>query len=165
MKIYLSNYWKANFIFSTVIVVIITIATTAFCIWSHDAEDYIMVICASFFVFLFCYLISISIKLVRYVVKDSQQLIMRSFRGEDIASLSLEKDVYYEVLSLIEGTHSKKDFIVLSNMPFKSYRSSHLTGLAEICKAIDKNGNQIIMSYKNKFAANLFDVSSWRKIS
>lgn len=90
---------------------------------------------------------------------------MRSFRGEDIASLSLEKDVYYEVLSLIEGTHSKKDFIVLSNMPFKSYRSSHLTGLAEICKAIDKNGNQIIMSYKNKFAANLFDVSAWRKIS
>lgn len=165
MRIYLSSYWKKNCIFSTVIVSIIIITTIIFCIWSHDAEDYILIAGSLFFVFLFCYLIFVSMKLVRYVVKDKQQFVMCSFRGKKISSLNLEIDIYYEVLPLTEGTYSKQDFIVLSNMPFVSYRSNNFMGLAKICKSIDKNGNQIIMPYENQYTMNLFDISAWRKIN
>lgn len=164
MKIYLSSYWKKSCIFSIIIVSIFIVATIFFCIWSHDEEDYILIVASLFFVFLFCYLILISIKLVRYVVKDKQQFIMYSFWNKKLSSLHLETDIFYEVLTLTEGTYSKQDFIVLSNMPFVSYQSNNFTGLAKICKSIDKNGNQIIMPYKNQYTINLFDVSAWHKI-
>lgn len=165
MRIYLSNYWKKNCIFSAVIFLIIIIATVMFCVYSHDAEDYILIAGSMFFVFLLCYMIFISMKLVRYVVKDKQHLIMYSFVGKKISSLNLETEIYYEVLPLTEGTFSKQDFIVLSNIPFVSYRSNHFIGLAKVCKFIDKNGNQIIMPYKNQYIMNLFDISAWHKIT
>lgn len=165
MRIYLSNYWKKSCIFSTIIASIIIISTIIFCIWSHDEEDYILIVGSLFFVFLFCYLIFMSTKLVRYVVTDNQQFIMCSFRGKRISSLNLETDIYYEVLPLIEGTYSKQDFIVLSNIPFASYRSNNFIGLAKICKSIDKNGNQIIMPYRNLDITNLSEISTWHKIN
>ena len=116
-----------------------------------------------FFIFLFWYLISISIKLVRYVIRDNQQLIMYSFRGKKMSSLNLETDVYYEVLLLIEGIYSKQDFVVLSNSPFVPYQASNVRGLAKLCKSIDKNGKQIVMPY-NQYVTNYFDSSTWHKI-
>lgn len=164
MRIYLSNYWKKNCIFSAVIVSIIIIATVMFCVWSHDREDYILIAGSLFFVFLICYMIFISMKLVRYVVKDKQQFIMYSFVGKKISSLNLETEIYYEVLPLTEGMFSKQDFIVLSNTPFMSYRSNHFICLSKICKSIDKHGNQIIMPYNKQYITNLFDISAWHKI-
>lgn len=164
MRIYLSSYWKKNCVFSIIIVVIIIISTIFFCIWSHEAEDYILIACSLFFVVLFCYLLFISMKLVRYVVKDKQQFIMCSFGGKMISSLNLDTDIYYEVLPLTEGTYSKQEFIILSNIPFVSYRSNDYRNLAKICKSIDKNGDQIIMPYGNHDTMNLFDVSTWHKI-
>lgn len=164
MRIYLSSYWKKNCISIIIIVSLIIISTTFFCIWSKDSEDYILIACSGFFVILLCDLLLTSMKLVRYVVKDKQQLIMCSFGGKKIASLNLDTEIYYEVLPLIEGTYSKQEFIVLSNLPFVSYGSKDDRKLAKICKSIDKNGNQIIMPYGNHDTMNLLDVSTWHRI-
>ena len=80
MRIYLSNYWKKNLIVGIVIVFIIVIITVIFCAWNYDEEDYILIVGSIFFVLLFCYLISLSLKLIRYVTEENKQLVMYSFR-------------------------------------------------------------------------------------
>lgn len=165
MRIYLSNYWKKNLIVGIVIVFIIVIITVIFCAWNYDEEDYILIVGSIFFVLLFCYLISLSLKLIRYVTEENKQLVMYSFRKQKKGSLSLDSDIYYEVLSLIEGAYSRKDFVVLSNMPFESFQKRGVFGLAKICKEIDTNGEQIIAPYNNPYVMNLLDASVCFKIS
>lgn len=163
MKIYLSSYWKRSCWFSTIMIVLILLFTVLFCIWSHDDEDYILIVGAVLFVLLFCYLTGISMRLVRYVRKENQQLVMYSLCGRKLSSLSLETDIYYEILPLIEGTCSKRDFIILSNEPFMSYQTNRFSGLAKICKSIDTTGNQVIMPYGTPILSNL-NISAWHKI-
>lgn len=164
MRIYLSNYWKRNCMFSVVIILIAVIATIIFCIWGHDDEDYILIAGFLFFVFLFFYLTIISMKLVRYVVEENNQLVMYSFGGKKLSLLNLESDIYYEILPLIEGKYSTQDYIILSNSQFVSYRKKGFIGLAKICKSIDENGNQIIISYREQ-VARILDISTWHKIN
>ena len=37
-------------------------------------------------------------------------------------SLRLDSDIYYEIVPLIEGAFAKRDFIILSNSTFESFR-------------------------------------------
>ena len=164
MRIYLSNYWKKTCVFSILIILVIIIATTIFCVWSHDTEDYILIAGSLFFVFLFCYLTLISMKLVRYIVKENNRIVMYSFIGKKLSALNLESDIYYEILPLIEGMYSTQDYIVISNSPFESYQKKRYTGIGKICKSIDENGNQIIMPYR-KQVSGLLDISLWYKIN
>ena len=114
-KIYLSNHWKVNCIVSILIILGMIIATTVICIWLPDEENYILVICTFLFAVLFCYLMIKSASLIKYVTKENRTLVMYSFTKKKITSLSLDSDIYYEVLPLIDGAFSKQDFIVLSN--------------------------------------------------
>lgn len=148
MRLYLSNYWKKNIITSLVIIFIIVIATTAFCIWSCDKEDYILVMCSLFFIILYCCMIFKTMKLIRYVEEENQRLVMYSFDGKKMSSINLEEDIYYEILPLTEGSFSQPDYIILSNIPFTSYRASGFTKLVPTCKTLDANGSQIIISSK-----------------
>ena len=103
-------------------------------------------------------------KLVRYVVEENNQLVMYSFGGKKLSLLNLESDIYYEILPLIEGKYSTQDYIILSNSQFVSYRKKGFIGLAKICKSIDENGNQIIISYREQ-VARILDISTWHKIN
>ena len=73
-------------------------------------------------------------------------------------------DIYYEILPLVEGTNSKQDFIVLSNLTFKSFQKKGVFGLAKICKLIDANGEQVIMPFNNQYISNLLNVDKCYKI-
>ena len=90
---------------------------------------------------------------------------MYSFGKKKKSYLNLNSDIYYEVLMLFEGTFSRQDFVILSNLPFKSYQKKGVLGLAKICKEIDANGKQIIMPYNNQYIFNLLDTSTCHKIN
>lgn len=163
-KIYLSNHWKVNCIVSILIILGMIIATTVICIWLPDEENYILVICTFLFAVLFCYLMIKSASLIKYVTKENRTLVMYSFTKKKITSLSLDSDIYYEVLPLIDGAFSKQDFIVLSNSTFEPFRKNKVLGLAQVCKTIEEKGNQIIMPYSNQYISGLTDISTWHKI-
>lgn len=164
MRIYLSNRWKVNCIVGVLIILAMTISTAVVCIVMPDEENYILVICTFFFTALFCYLIFKSASLVKYVIKENRTLVMYSFAKKRLTSLCLDSDIYYEVVPLIDGMFSKQDFIVLSNLTFESFRRNKVLGLAQVCKAIEERGNQIIMPYSNQYIFGLADISAWHKI-
>lgn len=164
MRIYLSDYWKKNLIVGIIFVFIIVVSTGIFCVWNYDEEDYFLIVGSLFFVLLFCYLISKSLTLVRYVTEEDKQLVMYSFRKQKKGSLNLDSKIYYEVLPLMEGSYSRKDFVVLSNKPFASFQKRGVFGLAKICKEIDANGGQIIAPYNNPYVMNLLDDSACQLI-
>ena len=150
MKVYLSKYWNKSCIFSVFIISLAIIFTLLFCIAYPDKEIYI------------------SLKLIRYIIEENRQVTMYLFKKRKMSSLNLDADVYYEVLPLIEGTYSVKEFIILSNFPFEPYKSRgnkrKLLGLAKVCKEIDVGGKQIIMPYKNEYVSNLLNGSTCYKI-
>ena len=85
MKIYLSNHWKVNCIVGILIILAMIISTAVVCIWMPDEENYILVICTFLFAAFFCYLIIKSARLIRYVTKENQTLVMYSFAKKKIA--------------------------------------------------------------------------------
>lgn len=165
MKIYLSKYWIKNNICLLASLIILIIIFIILSIKIDNAEDtIIMVGCGMFYVFLFCYLLRVVISYVRYVVKENNQFVMCSFFGKRITAISLDFDVYYETLPLIEGMYSTQNFIIISNHPFRSYREQGFFQLGKLCKTLDKTKNQIIMPY-NEQTQNLLDVSKYNFIN
>ena len=79
-------------------------------------------------------------------------------------SLRLDSDIYYEIVPLIEGAFAKRDFIILSNSTFESFRKHKASGLAQVCKTIEERGNQIIMPYSDRYISGLTDIPAWHKI-
>lgn len=162
MKIYLSNYWRKSSIFIVCLSAIITVATAVFCIQSYDEEDYILIIGALFFVILsFCLQLN-ALKLLDYVEVSNNQFIMCSVSGKRKCTINSDTLIYYQIVSLIEGTFSRTDFIVLSDQSFPCYQNGN--GLAKVCKEINAKGNQIIMPY-NKMSKPLLSLRDWHKIN
>lgn len=163
MKLYLSKYWKDTCMFGCFIILMLIVSAISFCIWSHDAEDYLIIIGTLIFISIFGYLMHVSIKLVRYTITENEKVTMYSYNGNQLCSIDLDKDIYYEVLTLIEGTYSKKKFIIISNERFDPYRKSTNIGLGKICKSIDTNKKQIILPYE-KSARALINFATWHNI-
>lgn len=162
MKIYLSNYWRKSSIFTVCLTAIIAVATAAFCIWSYDEEDYILITGALFFILLFACLQLNTLKLLDYVEVSNNQFVMCSVNGRRKCAINSDTLIYYQIVSLIEGTLSRTDFIVLSNQEFSLYQNGN--GLAKVCKEVNTKGNQIIMPY-NKMSKPLLRLSDWHKIN
>lgn len=157
MKIYLSEYWIKNCLFTLFLTFAVVTGTVWFCFLYQVKEYYLFIVCVTLYIIIALFLIRTSLLFVRYVVKEGDQMVMYSFRKKRIASLNSDLNIYYEVISLTEGMYSKKEFIILSNMPFKSFQTSGALGLANICKAIDATGDQIIMPYDNKHVRKFMD--------
>ena len=162
MKIYLSYYWRKSCIFTVCLTAIIAFATAVFCIWSYDEEDYILIIGALFFILLFAYLQLSTLKLLDYVEVSNNQFVMRSVSGKRKCTINSATPIYYQIVSLIEGTFLRTDFIVLSNQEFAPYQNGN--GLAKVYKDANARGNQIIMPY-NKTSIPLFSLKDWHKIN
>ena len=134
MKIYLSNYWRKSSIFIVCLSAIITVATAVFCIQSYDEEDYILIIGALFFVILsFCLQLN-ALKLLDYVEVSNNQFIMCSVSGKRKCTINSDTLIYYQIVSLIEGTFSRTDFIVLSDQSFPCYQNGKLLCLTIKCQ-------------------------------
>lgn len=127
----------------------IIVCTVSFCVLLPDKENYILVILSSTFVVLQCFLLSLMLKLVRYVVMEDNFLVMYSFAGKKQAFVDGNSKTYFKIFHLIEGSFSTRDFVVISN----SYIDlpKEVKGLAELCKLVDKNKGQIILPYDNPY--------------
>lgn len=141
---------------------IIAAATAVFCIQSYDEEDYILIIGALFFVILsFCLQLN-ALKLLDYVEVSDNQFVMYSVSGIRKCTIDSDTPIYYQIVSLVEGTFSRADFIVLSAQEFSTYQNGN--GLAKVCKEVNANENQIIMPY-NKGSKPLLSLGNWYEIN
>lgn len=162
MKIYLSKYWIETHILTVCLAAIIVVATTAFCIWSHDKEDYILIIGALFFILLFVCLQLSTRKLLDYVEVRNNQFVMCSVNGKEQCTIHSDDPVYYQIVPLNEGILSKAAFIVLSNQEFAPYPKD--CGLIKVHKDIADKGNQIIMPY-HQASIPLFCLDKWHAVN
>ncbi len=103
-----------------------------------------------------------ALKLLDYVEVSNNQFIMCSVSGKRKCTINSDTLIYYQIVSLIEGTFSRTDFIVLSDQSFPCYQNGN--GLAKVCKEINAKGNQIIMPY-NKMSKPLLSLRDWHKIN
>lgn len=125
MKIYLSEYWIKNCLFTLFLTFAVVTGTVWFCFLYQVKEYYLFIVGVTLYIIIVLFLIRTSLLFVRYVVKEGDQMVMYSFRKKRIASLNSDLNIYYEVISLTEGMYSKKEFIILSNMPFKSFQTCY----------------------------------------
>ena len=153
MKIYLSKYWNNNSIFMLVMIALIIICTVIFCALMPDEENYILVILVALFGALQCFLLSLSLKLVRYVAVEDNFLVMYSFAGKRLSSIDLNSKTYFKIFHLLEGVFSARDFLVISNSYIDLPKK--VKGLAELCKLVDANKDQIILPYDNPYIERL----------
>lgn len=82
--------------------------------------------------------------------------------GRRKCTIDSDTPIYYQIVSLVEGTFSRADFIVLSAQEFSPYQNGN--GLAKVCKEVNANGNQIIMPY-NKVSKPLLSLGDWYEIN
>lgn len=163
MKFYVSSYWKRCVIFGTAMILAIFISTLIFCAWSRDSEDYILIIGVAILIIIIGYLTVISLKLVRYIKTDGNQMIMYSFCGRRLSSVNLESDVYYEICIMAEGAHKRQNFMIVSNTPFLSYQEYGYNSLSKVCRAIDEQGDQIIIPCEKGVLTDS-DIIAWHRI-
>ena len=153
MKLYLSKYWVRNCVLITLMIAVILLLTVIFCALMPDEENYILVILVALFEVMQCFLLILMLKLVRYVVEEDNFLVMYSFNGKKQAFVDGNSKTYFKIFHLIEGSFSTRDFVVISN----SYIDlpKEVKGLAELCKLVDKNREQIILPYDNPYMDRL----------
>ena len=80
-----------------------------------------------------------------------------------MASVELEKHVYYEILGLTEGMYAHNEFILLSNKPFESYKDKGYWQLGKFIKGTSSLENLVIIPY-NKETYPLLDITNWQRI-
>ena len=163
MKVYLSKSWVMNTI-SFLVIVLSSVCMTIF-VWVSDDFSRLYILKFSVLVMTFglYYLFLVGIKLCRYVIKNDNEIIMYSFGKKRLCTVNIHKDIYYEVLSLRETSSRSKDFIIISNEPFTSYKGNCYPGLGKVCNMIDANGKQVIIPYSEK--NHLFrDLNGWHLV-
>lgn len=154
MKTYLSKYWIINSLLLLGMVLLVIVAAAIFCVLYPSEENYIIILGVLFYVLLYAYLLSISIKLIRYVVEEENGLVMYSFFGKKLASVDLNSKIYLKKCSVLEGILSKREFLLLSNAPINIF-CQPLKGLAQLCKVVDLSADVVILPYPNKYVGRL----------
>lgn len=89
---------------------------------------------------------------------SDNQFVMFSVSGRRKCTIDSNTPIYYQIISLVEGTFSRADFIVLSAQKFSPYQNGN--SLVKVCKEVNANGNQIIMPY-NKASKPLLSLGDW----
>lgn len=123
MKIYLSKYWRQSGIFNFCFMIFLVAGLIAFCIWSNDKEDYIMVLCVSVYVLILGCMLLGSKRFLTYSIIEKNQIHSYSFFSKELCVISTEKPVYYAIFNTPQGGRIAK-FIVISNELFE-YRDTY----------------------------------------
>lgn len=141
MKIYLSKYWRQNSLFILCLMILLIGALVFFCIWSNDREDYIMVLCAAWCVFILGCILVCSKRFLTYAIVEKHEIHSYSFFSKKLCT---------------------KRFIVLSNEPFE-YQATY--GAAKVRFIQHYNmAKQMVLPY-NEQTIPILNLDAWQKMN
>lgn len=162
MKIPLSDYWRKSSLFNLCLLIFIVFGTIAFCIWSRDKEVYIIVICALPFIIILIAMLLCSRRFLTYVIVEAHQTQAYSFFNKELCSINFDTQVYYSIFKSTEGGIYTKQFIAVSNVPFK-YQPVYGASKIKFIQHYDLK-KQIVMPYNEKIIPFL-KLDDWIKVN
>lgn len=160
MKIYLSKYWRQSSILSFCVIIFSVAGLIAFCIWSNDKEDYIMVLCVAVYVLMLGGILLGSKRFLTYAIIEKNQIHSYSFFSKKLCVISTEKPVYYAIFSTPQGGRIAK-FIVISNELFE-YRDTYGFAKVRFIQHYDM-AKQVVLPYNDQ-VIRLLDFDDWQRI-
>ena len=129
MRIDLSKKWQQSRSLLLSLIAVISVGTAVFCIWSSNKEDYIMCICAAWFVLVAACLVIFSRRLCTYAVIEESHIQSFLPTSQILCTISTTDAVYYAIFTSPEGSAHGKEFIAISNSPFE-YQETY--GIAKV---------------------------------
>lgn len=119
MKIYLSKYWIQSSLFIICLMLFLIVGSVLFCVWSNDREDYIMVLCAAWFVLMLGCVLLCSKRFLTYATIEKHEIHSYSLFSKKLCTLTTTNQIYYAIFTTPQGVLSKNKFIALSNEMFE----------------------------------------------
>lgn len=160
MKIYLSKYWRQSSILSFCVIIFLVVGLAAFCIWSNDKEDYIMVLCVALYVLILGCILLGSKRFLTYAIIEKKQIHSYSFFSRELCVISTEKPVYYSIFNSPQGGKTAR-FIAVSNELFE-YRDTYGFAKVRFIQHYDMH-KQIVLPYNDQ-VMRLLDFDNWHRI-
>lgn len=148
MRIDLSKKWQQSRLFLLCLIAVISVGTAVFCIWSSSKEDYIMCICAAWFVLVAACLVIFSRRLCTYAVIEESHIQSFSAASQKLCTISTADAVYYVIFTSPEGSVHGKEFIAISNSPFE-YQKTYGIAKVRFLQHYDI-AKQIVLPYDNQ---------------
>ena len=166
MKIYLSKCWRQSYCVELGLIIFLVVFLVIFCIWSHDREDYIMILLVLFQILVLVGLLFASKRTVTYAIIEPDEIHSYSFFSKKLCTVvTTTKPVYYAIFKTpVEGTW-RDQFIALSNEPFE-YRDIYvyMRGMhrARFIMSYDM-AKQVILPY-NEQTILLLHTELWERV-
>lgn len=162
MRIDLSKKWQQSRSLLLSLIAVISVGTAVFCIWSSSKEDYIMCICAAWFVLVAACLVIFSRRLCTYAVIEESHIQSFLPTSQILCTISTTAAVYYAIFTSPEGSAHGKEFIAISNSPFE-YQETYGIAKVRFLQHYDM-AKQIVLPYDNQ-TIKLLDIQKWHKVN
>lgn len=162
MRIDLSKKWQQSRLFLLCLIAVISVGTAVFCIWSNSKEDYIMCLCAAWFILAAACLLFFSRRLCTYAVIEEDHIQSFSAASQKLCTISTADAVYYTIFTSPEGSAHGKEFIAISNSPFE-YQETYGIAKVRFLQHYDM-AKQIVLPYDNQ-TIKLLDIQKWHKVN
>ena len=162
MKIYLSKYWRQSSLCVLCLIIVLVVGLLLFRIWSNSEEDYIMVICVTWFVLVLGCILFCSKRFLTYAIIEKHQIHAYSFFSKELCTIRTTDPIYYALFTTPQGVKSQSEFIALSNEPFE-YQATY--GIAKVRFIQHYNlAKQIVLPYNDQVAP-LLNLENWHKMN
>ena len=166
MKIYLSKYWRQSYFSYLVTIICIVVFVVVFCIWSHDREDYIMILGALSWILVEVGLLVAAKRTATYAIIEPDEIHSYSFFSKKLCTVvTTTKPVYYAIFKTPVAGVWRDQFIALSNEPFE-YRDIYvyMRGMhrARFIMSYDM-AKQVILPY-NEQTILLLHTELWERV-
>ena len=166
MKIYLSKYWRQSYFSYLVTIICIVVFVVVFCIWSHDREDYIMILGALPWILTEVGPLVAAKRTATYAIIEPDEIHSYSFFSKKLCTVATTtKPVYYVIFKTPVAGVWRDQFIALSNEPFE-YRDIYvyMRGMyrARFIMSYDM-AKQVILPY-NEQTILLLHTELWERV-
>ena len=161
MRIDLSKKWQQSRSLLLSLIAVISIGTAVFCIWSSNKEDYIMCICAAWFVLVAACLVIFSRRLCTYAVIEESHIQSFLPTSQILCTISTTDAVYYAIFTSPEGSAHGKEFIAISNSPFE-YQETYGIAKVRFLQHYDM-AKQIVLPFDDQ-TFKLLDIQKWHNV-
>lgn len=162
MRIDLSKKWQQSRSLLLSLIAVISVGTAVFCIWSNSQEDYIMCLCAAWFILVAACLLFFSRRLCTYAVIEEDHIQSFLPTSQILCTISTTDAVYYAIFTSPEGSAHGKEFIAISNSPFE-YQETYGIAKVRFLQHYDM-AKQIVLPYDNQ-TIKLLDIQKWHKVN
>ena len=126
MRIDLSKKWQQSRLFLLCLIAVISVGTAVFCIWSSSKEDYIMCICAAWFVLVAACLVIFSRRLCTYAVIEESHIQSFLPTSQILCTISTTDAVYYAIFTAPEGSLTAKSLSQYQIVPLNIRKHTEL---------------------------------------